>query len=154
MRVIESNEPELIREYSKLHRLMTENSIDGFIGTVHGQETLRVFVHMNGKFHMVRFEDIPIIGKYPWDQVDVYVMNNLITIDVTGGKDMYSTGEPILTIKSRQGDPDDIKSAINVLKEHNKWRKGDDSIKPTDPTELGNAIDLIVNFVEDRLKHD
>lgn len=255
MRLIESNEPELIREYSKLHKLITDNNIDGFIGTAHGQETLRVFVQKDGKFHMVRFEDTPIIGKHPWPLVDVYAMNNLITIDVTGGKDMYSMGEPILTIKSRQGDPvkyknhvvfaitdcgnikiisydcnepsfieshdvdymedgevtdqsmwskvyqsifvwdemgnpqdgdydgnwdiclesphckvltglnllgikpsgdvlkeHNIKAAIDILKKHNKWRRGDDSIEPTDPTELGNAIDVVVKFTEDRLK--
>lgn len=36
----------------------------------------------------------------------------------------------------------DINQAVNVLRTHNKWRRGDDTIEPTDPSELGNASKL------------
>lgn len=37
-----------------------------------------------------------------------------------------------------------LKEAIEVLRRHNKWRRGDDSIPMTNPTKLGLAIDTII----------
>lgn len=168
MRIIESNEPELIAEYSRLYRLMESHNIDGFIGTAYGtckepQTTLRVFVTINDKFHMVRFEeDVPIIGKHPWPMVDVYTMNNLISADVTGGKRTPYMMSRILLSKKLLSDDlptefdfsdmPDINKAINVLKMHNKWRRGDDTIEATDPTELGIALDTVIAFIEEIIK--
>lgn len=39
-----------------------------------------------------------------------------------------------------------IKKAIEILEIHNKWRRGDDTIPMTNPTDLGIAIDVIVNY--------
>lgn len=41
-----------------------------------------------------------------------------------------------------------IPDAIEILKNHNKWRRGDDSIKMVNPTILGKAIDTVVNSLE------
>lgn len=41
-----------------------------------------------------------------------------------------------------------IKKAIKVLKKHNKWRRGDDSIEMTDPKTLGIALDTAIEFLE------
>lgn len=252
MRTIESNEPELIAEYSRLYKLMTDNDIDGFIGSASGQDTLKVFVNIDDKFHMVKFEDTPIIGNHPWSVVDVYTLNPLISVDITGGKSgsysmrkvltfkkllyknmptefefssksykntvtfavtesgnirvishecdapSFCTGDEIQWIEEGEvldetmwnkiyqstfewkeaGNPHDgdydgnwdicldkphcklikdlntldiINHAVNVLRMHNKWRRGDDKIEPTDPIELGNAIDTVVDYVEDKI---
>lgn len=37
-----------------------------------------------------------------------------------------------------------LKEAIEVLRRHNKWRRGDDSVPETNPTTLGLAIDTII----------
>jgi hypothetical protein len=42
--------------------------------------------------------------------------------------------------------------AKEVLEIHNKWRRGDDTIDPTNPTELGIAIDTVVKYFEGYLK--
>lgn len=46
----------------------------------------------------------------------------------------------------------DLKEAIQILKAHNIWRRynGDmrNSPKMADPTKLGIAIDVLVNFFE------
>ena len=42
-----------------------------------------------------------------------------------------------------------LKEAIGVLRRHNRWRRGDDSIPETNPTTLGLAIDTIVFTYED-----
>ena len=42
-----------------------------------------------------------------------------------------------------------LKEAIEVLRMHNRWRRGDDSIPMTNPTKLGLAIDTIVFTHED-----
>ena len=39
----------------------------------------------------------------------------------------------------------DIIDAIKILEYHNKWRRGAD-IESTDPTDLGNAIDIVTTF--------
>lgn len=42
----------------------------------------------------------------------------------------------------------EIKQAIEILEIHNKWRRGDDTIPMTNPTELGIAIDVIVTYLK------
>lgn len=43
----------------------------------------------------------------------------------------------------------EIKEAIQVLKDHNIWRRGEDEeLKMTDPKKLGIAIDTVVNEFE------
>ena len=37
-----------------------------------------------------------------------------------------------------------LQEAVDILENHNKWRRGDDNIDQTNPTKLGIAIDLIV----------
>ncbi len=37
-----------------------------------------------------------------------------------------------------------IEEAIEILENHNKWRRGDDDIPMTNPKLLGLAIDLVV----------
>jgi hypothetical protein len=38
--------------------------------------------------------------------------------------------------------------AIEVLTKHNKWRRGDDDIEPTDPKQLGIAIERAIAVME------
>lgn len=45
-----------------------------------------------------------------------------------------------------------IKKATEILMLHSRWRKGDDTIKMTNPIELGNAIDTIVKFLNKEKK--
>lgn len=40
-----------------------------------------------------------------------------------------------------------LSEAIKILKEHNEWRRGDDS-EMVNPTTLGIAIDLIIQHCE------
>jgi hypothetical protein len=43
----------------------------------------------------------------------------------------------------------EIKEAIQVLKDHNEWRRGEDeTLQMTDPKKLGIAIDTVVNEFE------
>jgi hypothetical protein len=44
----------------------------------------------------------------------------------------------------------EIKKAIKILKNHNKWRRGDDTINMTDPTLLGIALDTVIEFVDEK----
>jgi hypothetical protein len=39
----------------------------------------------------------------------------------------------------------EISKAVQLLEIHNKWRRGDDGVKMVNPTELGEAIDTVVN---------
>jgi hypothetical protein len=39
-----------------------------------------------------------------------------------------------------------IEKAIEILDNHNKWRKGNDEISMTEPKILSKAIDTIINF--------
>ena len=41
-----------------------------------------------------------------------------------------------------------VKEAIEILRKHNKWRRGDDSVPMTNPKLLGQAIDTIIVFFE------
>ena len=38
-----------------------------------------------------------------------------------------------------------LQKALKILEDHNKWRRGDDNYQMTHPTELGKAIDTIIN---------
>lgn len=43
----------------------------------------------------------------------------------------------------------EVKQAIQILKNHNLWRKGEDEeLQMTDPKKLGIAIDTVVNKFE------
>lgn len=77
--------------------------------------------------------------KCPWGLMECYV-NDDIRID-----------NLIAEWHGNESNISDIKSAIDVLKSHNKWRRGDATIEPTDPTELGNAIDTLVDYVDNTL---
>lgn len=44
-----------------------------------------------------------------------------------------------------------LQEAVKLLENHNKWRRGDDTLEMVEPKDLGIAIDLIVehfNFEE------
>ena len=43
-----------------------------------------------------------------------------------------------------------IKQAYNILKRHNKWRRGAD-IKMTNPLKLGIAIETVLTYLELKL---
>lgn len=38
--------------------------------------------------------------------------------------------------------------AIEILTNHNRWRRGDDTIDHTNPTELGNAIEIAIGVMD------
>ena len=38
--------------------------------------------------------------------------------------------------------------AITILRQHNKWRRGDDTIEMQEPKDIGEAIDVAVRFME------
>jgi hypothetical protein len=40
------------------------------------------------------------------------------------------------------------KQAVSILKKFNKWRRGDDKIKMPDTTQIGIAIDIVVEQLE------
>ena len=43
-----------------------------------------------------------------------------------------------------------LNEAIVIIENHNKWRRGDDAVKATDPTEYGIAIDILLNKVKEK----
>ena len=43
----------------------------------------------------------------------------------------------------------ETETAVKILEDHNKWRRGDDDMEMADPKQLGEAIDFIVS----QLKH-
>jgi len=43
-----------------------------------------------------------------------------------------------------------LKEAAAILKEHNIWRRGDGDLAMTEPVILGKAIDIIVDYLEDK----
>lgn len=49
------------------------------------------------------------------------------------------------TALSQSGE--DIRKAIEILKSHNEWRRGNTNTEMANPTELGEAIDIIVNHL-------
>jgi hypothetical protein len=48
----------------------------------------------------------------------------------------------------------EIKEAIKILELHNKWRRGEEDIEMTDPLALGEAIDVVVNYFNNRTTKD
>ena len=42
-----------------------------------------------------------------------------------------------------------IKDAIEILERHNKWRRGSNTTQ-IDPTVLGIAIDIILNYIKQK----
>jgi len=46
-----------------------------------------------------------------------------------------------------------IQKAIEVLEQHNRWRRGDEKIEMAEPKELGIAIEVVVKFVKKTLKN-
>ena len=47
-----------------------------------------------------------------------------------------------------------IKKALKILKEHQMWRRGNIDSVMTDPTLLGIAIDVIINYLKDELMNN
>ena len=43
-----------------------------------------------------------------------------------------------------------LKEATAILKKHNIWRRGDEDLAMTEPRILGEAIDIIVDYLEDK----
>jgi predicted transcriptional regulator YheO len=41
----------------------------------------------------------------------------------------------------------DLNKAIQVLSDHNKWRRGDDSITQAKPKVVGESIEVILDYV-------
>ena len=44
----------------------------------------------------------------------------------------------------------EIQDAINLLEYHNKWRRGAD-VKMVNPTDLGVAIDIVVEYFNNKM---
>ena len=44
-----------------------------------------------------------------------------------------------------------LKQAIEILETHNKWRRSDYTIDMVNPTQLGIAIDTIINHLKKTL---
>jgi len=49
-------------------------------------------------------------------------------------------------------DPIDITGTIRRLRNHNKWRRGDDTLTMSDPTQLGKDIEAICDYLETKRK--
>jgi len=47
-----------------------------------------------------------------------------------------------------------ITEAIELLKQHNKWRRGNEKIPMTNPTDLGIAIDTVVKYYKKQTKNE
>lgn len=45
-----------------------------------------------------------------------------------------------------------IKDAIEILKKHNRWRRGDETIEQMNPAEIGKAIDTVIQYCEKKTK--
>lgn len=45
-----------------------------------------------------------------------------------------------------------LQEAVTLLENHNKWRRGDDTLEMVEPKDLGMAIDLIVNHFKTKEK--
>lgn len=43
-------------------------------------------------------------------------------------------------------------AAVNVLRRHNRWRRGDDTVEAVDPALLGCAIDTVCDHIEKQAK--
>lgn len=47
-----------------------------------------------------------------------------------------------------------IDDAIKFLKNYNQWRRGVDGIEQPSPKEIGEAIDVVVEYYEGKLKEN
>jgi hypothetical protein len=48
-----------------------------------------------------------------------------------------------------------LPEAAEVLKLHNQWRRGEiDDTQMQCPKDIGNAIDLVVNYIESEIKNE
>lgn len=48
-----------------------------------------------------------------------------------------------------------IEQSVEILRKYNQWRRGNDEIEAADPTELGIAIDTILeNFGKNGFQHE
>ena len=45
-----------------------------------------------------------------------------------------------------------IEAAVNMLRRHNRWRRGDDTVEAVDPALLGCAIDTVCDHIEKQAK--
>lgn len=45
-----------------------------------------------------------------------------------------------------------LQEAVTILENHNKWRRGDDTLEMVEPKYLGMAIDLIVEYFKTKEK--
>jgi hypothetical protein len=74
--------------------------------------------------------------------------------DVDGGWsiDLESSNcKALFDLNTMQPTKMTLSESIEILKRHNKWRRGDDTIESIDSTKLGIAIDIIIEHVEKRL---
>lgn len=44
--------------------------------------------------------------------------------------------------------------ALELLKQHNRWRRGDDSVEMANPSELGRAIDVACRALAEHIEND
>lgn len=44
--------------------------------------------------------------------------------------------------------------ALELLRKHNRWRRGDDSIGMADPRAIGLAIDVACRVLAEHIKHE
>jgi len=42
----------------------------------------------------------------------------------------------------------DSREILNLIRQHNRWRRGDESLEMANPTELGHALDDVCNMIE------
>lgn len=66
---------------------------------------------------------------------------------ISGDKTAGNLTREIMKILSSKNTKE-LDDAIEVLNNHNKWRRGDDNSTPTDPTKLGISIDIILNYLK------
>ena len=45
----------------------------------------------------------------------------------------------------------ELKQAIKILEAHNRWRRGEDVEPMVEPTEIGDAIDVVVEYVKNNI---
>lgn len=46
------------------------------------------------------------------------------------------------------------REALELLKKHNRWRRGDDSLKMADPRAIGLAIDVACRVLAEHIEHE
>lgn len=44
--------------------------------------------------------------------------------------------------------------ALELLKQHNRWRRGDDSVEMGDPKAIGLAIDVACRALAEHIEHE